>query len=188
MIGPFARWREGRQEVYTIHEPPSVTSGARASPLDRAERLVFLKDGFSWAAFLLGPFWLAYHRIWIGLAAYAGVLLLASAVLSLMGAPQVWSMLVSLGLALFLGFEGSTLRSDKLAAQGWRMLGTVSGRNLAQCERRYFESWLTRQPAQTETAGTGPAGDPGALSAAMLAGWTHEKFAQVRDRLRARTH
>ena len=38
--------------TFTVHEPPNPP----ADRVDRAESLVFIKDGFSWAAALLASF------------------------------------------------------------------------------------------------------------------------------------
>ena len=47
-----------------------------------------------------------------------------------------------LGLNLLIGFEADTLRRWALDRSGWRMLGSVSGRTVAECERRFFDGWL----------------------------------------------
>ena len=40
--------------TFTVHEPPNPP----ADRIDRAESLVFIKDGFSWIAALFAPLWL----------------------------------------------------------------------------------------------------------------------------------
>ena len=52
--------------TYTIHERPDPA----ADRVDRAEGLVFIKDGFSWAAALFAPLWLIVHRLWWPLLGY----------------------------------------------------------------------------------------------------------------------
>ena len=49
-----------RMPTFTVHEPPNPP----ADRIDRAERLVFVKDGFSWLAAVFGPVWLLAHRLW----------------------------------------------------------------------------------------------------------------------------
>ncbi|MGQ0672598.1 MAG: DUF2628 domain-containing protein [Hyphomicrobium sp.] len=143
MIGALSRWREGgRVEVYTAHEPPAPT----ADRIDRATEIVFVKDGFSWGAFLLGPLWLAANREWVGLAIYLLAAMALSSILKLLGAPLPAVILAFAALGLFLGFEAASLRRWSLSRAGWSELGTVSGRNAAECERRFFESWLPAQP------------------------------------------
>ena len=101
--------------TFTVHEPPNPPVDA----VDRAESLVFIKDGFSWAAALFAPIWLIAHRLW-------------------------WALL---GFVLLSGsFEADPLRRWALERRGWRMLGTVTGKTAAECERRFFETWLPSQP------------------------------------------
>ena len=45
--------------VYMVFEPPR----AGGDPVTRAERIVFVRDRFSWGAFLLGPIWLLWRRL-----------------------------------------------------------------------------------------------------------------------------
>ena len=52
--------------TFTMHEPPNPA----ADRVDRAESLVFVKDGFSWAAALFAPIWLIVHRLWWPLLGY----------------------------------------------------------------------------------------------------------------------
>ena len=50
---------------YTVHEPPLRAGAAAPEP----ERYVFVRDGFSFWAFLFGPLWMLRHRMWLVLAA-----------------------------------------------------------------------------------------------------------------------
>ena len=129
--------------TFTVHEPPSPP----ADRLERAESLVFIKDGFSWAAALFGPVWLLVHRLWWALLGYVVICAGMEAVRWAVGLDAGWVTVGALGLALLIGLEASTLRRWKLDGQGWRMIGSVSGRNAPECERRFFEEWLPKQPA-----------------------------------------
>ncbi len=52
--------------TYTVHESPTSSGGAAAD----AERLVFVRDGFYFWAFLLGPLWILWRRLWLVLLLY----------------------------------------------------------------------------------------------------------------------
>ena len=52
--------------VYTVHEPPPRDSDDAA---DAADRFVFVRDGFSFWAFLFAPLWMLWHRLWLVLLA-----------------------------------------------------------------------------------------------------------------------
>jgi hypothetical protein len=55
--------------VYTVHEPP-LRAGAAASDV---ERFAFVRDGFSWWAFLFAPLWMLRHRMWLVFVCYAAI-------------------------------------------------------------------------------------------------------------------
>lgn len=131
-----------RMVAFTVHEPPNP-AGDR---LDRAETLVFVKEGFSWLAALLTPFWFLFNRMWLVLALYLGGLLLVTSAMAALGVPDLWIALFQFGLNILLGFEADSLKRWTLEQRGWQSIGTVSGRNSAECERRFFETWLPRQP------------------------------------------
>lgn len=124
-------------QTFTVHEPPNPP----VERLDRAERLVFVKDGFTWSAAVFAPIWMIVYKLWWSLLAYVGV----AAGFQLAGGTRLdpsWLALASTAFHMLIGFEAGNLRRWAMARRGWHDLGAVSGRNLAQCERRFFESWL----------------------------------------------
>src|SRR5262245_20531570 len=129
-------------QTYTVHEPPHPP----AERIDRAASLVFIKDGFSWVAALFAPFWLIAHRLWWPLLAY----IVLSGVFEIVRWVGVldsgWVTMAVVALHLLIGFEADTLRRWALERRGWRTLGSVLGRNYAECERRFFDAWLPEQP------------------------------------------
>jgi Protein of unknown function (DUF2628) len=128
--------------VFTIHEPPNPPSDR----IDRAEALLFVPDKFSFAAALFAPFWLASHKLWLALAAYLAATFVLVGILGAIGIDGSLIFCALLGLNLWLGFEASEIQRASLAAKGWTEAGSVSGRDLAECERRFFENWLGNQP------------------------------------------
>ncbi|KAB2915509.1 MAG: DUF2628 domain-containing protein [Hyphomicrobiaceae bacterium] len=143
--------------TFTVHEPPAPP----ADRIDRAEALVFVKDGFSWAAALFAPLWLGLHRLWLPLLGY----IIIAAALGLAQEATVfdrrWVGLAMFAVNLMLGFEAGTLRRWVLDRRGWRMLGSVSGRSVDECERRFFEGWLPSQPIIAPNASSGAGSPPG---------------------------
>ncbi len=128
--------------AYTVHEPPTPP----ADLLDRAESLAFVREGFSWPAFLFTPFWLLANRLWLALVAYIVGIGGLQLLLYLAGAKPQWTTWVLLGVHFLIGLESSTIRRWTLDRNGWRTIGSVVGRSWAECERRFFESWLPDQP------------------------------------------
>ena len=143
MISLLEQARDAKHvAVFTIHEPPNPP----ADRIDRAEALVFLPDGFSYSAALFAPFWLAAHRLWLALAIYVAVAGALAAVLSALGIDSTWVAVAVMALNFWLGFEASEIQRRALSANGWSEAGSVSGRDLAECERRFFDNWLSGQP------------------------------------------
>ena len=108
--------------VYTVHEPP----GPRAERIERAENLVFVRDGFSWAAALFAPIWLLLNRLWLAFLGYIVVVAALGFGLAMLDAEH-WTGWAILALHLLVGFEADTLRRRKLERRGWRLVGTVTG-------------------------------------------------------------
>lgn len=139
--------------AYSVHEPPEN----EGTPLERAENLVFVAEGFSWAAALFGPIYLAIKRQWIALAVYlAGIVTLVN-VLNLAAAPQHWISWACLLFNVILGFEMSNIHRSSLSRAGWRDLGTVSGISAEEAERRFFATWLAAAPTPAEVQTSGAA-------------------------------
>jgi len=138
--------------VYTVHEPSRHSADALAD----AERCVFVRDGFSWWAFLLAPLWMLWHRMWLVLLAYIALAAVLDAGLAALGASSAAITFVGLLLALLVGLEASTLRRFTLRRRGWQSVGVVSGEDLEDAERRFFDAWLWQ-----------PRGQPGGSSSSQ---------------------
>ena len=144
--------------TFTVHEPPNPPPDR----IDRAESLVFVKDGFSWIAALFTPIWLLVHRLWWPLLGYVVLSGLFEFVRWSTIVDPGWVMLAGIALHLVIGFEADTLRRSALDRRGWQILGSVSGRNAAECERRFYEGWLATQPVIAPVSG--PSSLVGALN------------------------
>lgn len=129
-------------QIYTVYEPPDPP----ADRLDRAEAHAFVKEGFTWMAFLLTPLWLLANRMWLILATYVLGLGALQLGLAWIGAEEQLRSLLVLAAHLLIGFEADTLKRWTLERKGWRMIGSVAGRNWLECERRFFEAWLPEEP------------------------------------------
>ncbi len=161
----------GRTQAYTVHEGPAPPQDR----MDRAEALRFVKDGFSFPAFVTAPVWLAAHKLWLGFVVY---LIAAALILSgdtLFGWHDAITALLFAGLHLLVGFEADTIERADLERQGWGSIGAVTGATALECERRFFETWLPRQPvlatraAVAATAAPVPAPKPKPLATATPA-------------------
>ena len=122
----------------------------------KAERALFVRDGFSWRAFLFGPLWLLAHGHLLLTLAYlvlgAG---LAAATHTVLGDPAIVPILQI--AMLWFGFEAEGLRRWALSRRGWHMNDVVEGRRLSEAERRYFTDRLAAAPPETPPATAGDA-------------------------------
>jgi uncharacterized membrane protein YphA (DoxX/SURF4 family) len=139
---PFIGFLSPSVVTYTIHEPPDPP----ADRIDRAEKLVFVSDGFSWNAALFAPFWLAARKLWVMLGVYIAGLLVLVGLLVLFDAHPAMATLLVVAYQLVWGYEADELQRRSLDAKGWSEIATVSGRNRSECERRFFDAWLPSQP------------------------------------------
>ena len=144
--------------VYTVHEPPP-RSGAATS---NVERFAFVRDGFSFWAFLLAPFWMLRHRMWLVLVFYVAVTAGLEILVQMFGASASIAGLIGVLISLLVGLEAGTLRRFTLGRRGWKNIGVVSGEDIEDAERRFFDAWLSRAAAQP---GVTAAATPSAPSA-----------------------
>ena len=164
--------------VFSVHEPPN----GPYDRLDRAERLVFVKDGFHWMAALVPPLWLLSKGLWLELAIYVGTTGLVVWLLTTAEASTASSAFLVFVQIVF-GFEAGAVYSAALERRGWRVVGTVAGRDREDCERRFLEFWLPTYtqipPASTDGAAIAPPSTSWAMTA-----WTRAREAIERGRQR----
>jgi hypothetical protein len=127
--------------VYTVHAPQGTEPAVR----DRTDKFVFVRDGFFVWAFLLGPVWLAWHRLWLALLGYVAVIVASAGVLSLLHAGAGARFVVTLLIALLMGFEAASLWRWTLSRRDWRQIDIVVADAEESAERRFFDRWTLRQ-------------------------------------------
>jgi hypothetical protein len=136
--------------VYTVHEPPLRAADASADP----QRFVFVRDGFSLWAFLLTPFWMLWHGLWLVLILYLVASIGLETALHVLGGSTFVIALVGILISLLVGLEAGTLRRFTLRRRGWRDVGVVGGDRVEDAERRFFDAWVQQPPTRVSTATT----------------------------------
>lgn len=126
--------------VYTVHAPAVAAASGPAA----ADRFVFIRDGFHGWAFVGGPFWLIYHRLWTVLAGYVAFNVALTVLLSALNVDAGSRFAVLLLIALLLGLEAPTLRRWTLSRRGWRQLDVVAADDQDSAERRFFDRWTAQ--------------------------------------------
>lgn len=129
---------------------------------DGVADVAFVRDAFSWIAFIVPPLWLLFHRLW----GEALIVFLALGVLSLVGEQAGWGLagsLLTLLVSLYVGLEGQGMRLAALHRRGWRAWGAVEARTLFDAETRY----AMERDEEADGAGAEPAPRimPGSASA-----------------------
>jgi Protein of unknown function (DUF2628) len=145
--------------IFTVHEPGRPVQSLE----ERADDVVFIKEGFTGWGFLFGPFWLLFNGLWLELIFALLLSAGAAAVLIKLGLDQEQaSGVANLLLMLIIGFEGNNLRRWRLERKGYVFLATVAGKSFEECERRFFDAWLPTVakpkagPAPQPASGSGP--------------------------------
>jgi hypothetical protein len=123
--------------VYTVYEPPLKADQLQPDP----ERFVFVRDGFSFWAFLLAPFWMLWRRLWIVFVLYLIVVAGLQIILTMVNASTTVMVIASVLLSLLVGLEAATLRRFTLARRRWTNVGIVVGDDLESAERRFYDAW-----------------------------------------------
>jgi hypothetical protein len=132
--------------VYTVYVPDF--GGRMRAETDSYAALpdaIFVREGFSRSAFFLGPFWLAWHRLWIVLLLWLGLFALL-----MFEAPRYLCpgaiLLIGFLLECLLGLEGNALRRGELARRGFRLSDVAAGLRPVDAERAYYHRALAAIP------------------------------------------
>jgi hypothetical protein len=119
--------------IYTVHEP----AAGGVKPEDPSS-VIFIREGFSWMAFIAPLLWLFYHRMWLVAAAYLGLSMMLGLLAQAEGGSQLLSGLVGLGFSLIVAFEAFEIRRWHLRRKGFRQVASIAAKNLDLAEMRYF--------------------------------------------------
>ena len=140
--------------VYSVYEPPAQAPDL----LSRAERLAFVKEGFSWPALFFPAFWLIYQRMWLELGGFVAILAALQWALGFDARAQDLVGWAGLALILLFAFEANDLRVAALKRRGYRLAGVAIGSGRDAAELAFFRSWLPQQTRSRE--GDLVAGEP----------------------------
>ena len=117
--------------VYTVH---------LHRPLLEPERdVVLIKEGFSWPACLFSVLWALWHRLWLVALGLIAVQAVISGIAAAVGLDPAGDLVLSLGLAVIVGFVAGDLRRWTLSRAGFVEAGVVAGENAASAERRFYD-------------------------------------------------
>ena len=118
------------------------------------DRFAFVRDGFHFWAAVLGPVWLAWHRLWLALIGWIVVMVAVDFGMAALGAGGTAIFLVDVLLALLMGFEAASLRRWTLSRRNWRQLDIVVADRLGTGRAALLRS-LDRQAARARQRSAG---------------------------------
>ena len=133
--------------VFTVHMPFTAASQAGA-----ADKSVFVRDGFHFWAFVLGPLWLLWRRLWVAAVVYLAAMVGLEIGLSRLHVGADIRLLVMLIIALLVGFEAASLWRWARSRGRWREIGVVVAPNRESAERRFFDHWTGNGSDRAETS------------------------------------
>jgi hypothetical protein len=149
--------------IYTVLAPLSRDGEAAPAAAADPMRVVLVKEGVAWPALFFGAIWLIYRRMWLVLAGYVIVSVLAGYAAERLGGdlPGIFMLLAHVLFAI----EGNELRRWTLRRQGYGLTAVVEGRNIEEAEIRYFAAL---EDAAPEVPAVPPAPPMPAMRAAIL--------------------
>ncbi len=144
--------------IFLVFEPKD---GLKNAPtLADAERVVFLREKFSWPALFFGPLWLLWHYLWLGLLLWVVASFALGIVMASLGFKASMMFATFVVPSLIVAFEATALRRRKLLRKGMRDAGVVIAQDIEIAERRFFADWAKRAQVATNER---PAPPPGRL-------------------------
>ena len=127
---------------WTVYEPPQLPAGTLAA----ADKAVFIRDGFSWGAFLVPFFWLLWRRMWLVFLAWSAAAVALIALTAYAALPDAVSGIIDLLFGLAFALEAQALRGWSLARKGWHFVAVACGADQAEAEYRYFDRFDVPPP------------------------------------------
>ncbi|MEN3929640.1 DUF2628 domain-containing protein [Microvirga sp. W0021] len=127
---------------YTVHFPKGCTE-PNADALTGA---VLIRDGFSWGAFIFGPFWLLWNRLWLTGIIMLVVLITVSTLADMLEfEPITWGIADFL-IMLLIGFEANSLKRWTYERRGQPVAGIVTGHDEIEAEAKMIAIGLHKRP------------------------------------------
>jgi hypothetical protein len=119
--------------LWTVHEPRNP-----ASAVERADKTIFVKDGFSWPGLLFSLPWLLIQRLWLGTLIYLVVTVAGALAGTFLPLTEDAGFVLAVLGNVYVALEGNDLRRRKLARQGFVQAGSVVAKSRTEAEHIFF--------------------------------------------------
>ncbi len=116
--------------IYTVHYRPEPGGGD----------IVPVKEGFCWPAFLFGPLWALWHRLWVVALGFLALILLLGGAGAAFALDAVTAAALSVGAATAIGGTANDLRRWTLERRGYSEEGVAMGFGEDAALRRFLNN------------------------------------------------
>ncbi len=120
-----------REKIFTVYEKPEAS--------DPSDRVVLLREGFSFGAFFFNVFWLILKRMWWGIALYMGAAIAMATIAELLQLSEIAIIVLQLLLQVMLGYHANDIEGWALKRRGYRVAGVLAAESEMLAARRYYE-------------------------------------------------
>ncbi|MDP3415645.1 DUF2628 domain-containing protein [Falsiroseomonas sp.] len=112
-------------KLYTVHAEAPPPPGPEGWPEPKARPPVLVREGFSLAAAIFGPFWFAWNRLWWEALGFLVLTVAAGWLL-----PEALATIAVPALHVLAGFEARDRLRARLARRGQPLAGVVAAPDL----------------------------------------------------------
>ncbi len=116
--------------IYTVHYRPEAGGGD----------IVPIKEGFCWPAFMFGPLWALWHRLWMVALALVAFIALLGAAIAVFAPNAATALALAVGVAVAVGGTANDLRRATLERRGFSEEGVVMGGGEDAALRRFLDN------------------------------------------------
>jgi hypothetical protein len=119
---------------YSVHARSAKPEAIRAD----ADKIRFVKEGFSWWGFFFPLPWLIVKGMWEIVVLVIVVLIAIGAIVAVLDLPETAAIVLACGINLITGFIGYDLYRWTLQRRGLVDIGPASGDDRDEAEMRFF--------------------------------------------------
>ncbi len=119
------------EKIFTVHEKPYAH--------EPADRVVLVREGFSYAALAFHVLWLLAHRLWLPAVLYVGFTVMLQVGGHDVGLSPITIIVLQLLLQVLVAANAYDIKRWQLAQLGYREAGVLVADSEMAAEQRYYE-------------------------------------------------
>lgn len=120
-----------REKIFAVYEKPEAS--------DPADRVVLVREGFSFGAFIFNVFWLVYKRLWLVMALYFALAVIVAMACQMLQVSEATQLYAQTLLQVLLAYHARDLEGWTLRRRGYRLAGILAAETEMHATRRYYE-------------------------------------------------